>query len=512
MLNLRCLRTIAILFCSVILVAKVFAVSSSDWDRRTNGFDFTTYGWSNPLPDILTRTLQQPFFSGHYINSSEHLGADLMAPAGTAVYSPCDGVIIDAKDFTYWRSNGRDNPDSYLNSRVLIRCTHSLGDFMSVQMHVDNALKSAGASVKAGEQVAELTKTYDPTTGVRTPGNDHLHFGINSNPNFVPPVSVGAITFKGYGVAPSGATVTQANTAGFYDPFSFLSTRIGAGIKATFHGAGSLINPASVGTSACASIGGWGCYRDEVRLHADGSVPLGVFQVGYSSANCTSVDVEAEELYGGARALLPVTIRMGGWSSRSSDVEYRATLPTTVPLEVSSWNVLAISLQNAVSAPKRLKVTCRVGSGQITSPGARLQPSDPRGVALSNGYYWTGNGSVITASGGSIQTPFGYTQDWAKMSSFSANGVGGTFFQWYRSASCPRVRLTANWQTGNFRIRYRSWDTAPSGTLAYDNVYLGEVAGFDFSPTADGYYLIYVYPQQSATTSAVLHDLRLVCM
>jgi murein DD-endopeptidase MepM/ murein hydrolase activator NlpD len=501
----------------VFFVGRANAVSTSDWDQRTNGFNFVTYGWSNPLPDILTRTLAQPFFSSHYfVDGRKHLGTDLMAAAGTMVFSLCQGRILESKDFTYQRNSGRSKYLSYFNSRVTVQCSHSQGDFLAIYMHVDGALVAAGDSVQAGQQIARLTETFDEFD-VRTTANDHLHFGINSDRAFAPPVTAGGVTFNGYGIAPANATIAQANQAGFFDPFSFLSTRLGTGSASTaltFHGAGSLINPTSLQTKVCDSFGGWGCYRDEIRLHADGSTPLGVFQVGRDSSYCTQVNLQLVATAGASMPVQNVKIRLGPWNDRSVDVEYTISLPATIPLLNTAWNLLAVQFPSPISQQAKLLAICAgSGGGLYPTASASRAPANSRGIDLANGYSWTGNGSAISRSGGSVQFPFGNTQDWAKMHSFSGNGTGGTFFQWQKSVACPRVMLSARTDSGHYRIRIRAWDSAPSAAFALEGVYLS--ASSSWSPSAslvplDNYYLIYVYPQP-ASASAATHDLELKC-
>ncbi len=493
-----------------------YAVSTSDWDQRTNGFNFATYGWSNPLPDILTRTLAEPFFSAHYLSDGRrHLGTDLMAPSATKVFSLCQGRIVESKDFTYQRNSGKSKYLSYFDSRLTVRCSHQQGDFLAIYMHVDGALVAAGDNVQAGQQIGQLTETFN-SLEARTTGNDHLHFGVNSNPAFTLGVMAGGVTFNGYGIAPASATIALANQVGFFDPFSFLSTRIGSVSAApSFHGAGSLINPASVQSKVCDAFGGFGCYRDEVRLHADGTIPMGVFQVGRDANHCTQVNLKLEAIAGASVPMQDIKVRVGPWDVRAADVEYTGALPATVTLGSATWNLLAIQLSSAISQPLRLIATC-AGSGgaQYSAMTSPRTPSNQLGVQLADGYLWTGNGSIISRSSGSVGAPFGNAQDWAKMYSYLGNGTGGAFFQWQKSSSCSRVVLSALTDSGHYRVRIRSWSAAPLSGFSQDTVFLNSTS--TWSPAAsltpvDDYFLIEVRPQPSSI-NAGMHNLQLKCM
>ena len=282
-----------------------------------------------------------------------------------------------------------------------------------------------------------------------------------------------------------------------------------------FHGAGSVINPGSIQTKVCDSFGGWGCYRDEVRVHADRSVPLGVFQVGRDSNHCTQVNVRLEAVAGASVPLQNVKVRVGPWDLRSADVEYTVSLPATVPLTGATWNLLAVQFPNIVDQPLKLLATCASNGGaQHPVAASPRAPSNSVGVPLADSYIWTGNGSVISRSGGSVGLPFGSTQDWARMYSYSGNGTGGTFFQWQKSATCSRVALSALTDSGHYRVRIRSWSAAPSAAFSQDAVFLNATTAW--SPSAaltpvDDYYLIEVRPQPSSINSG-MHNLQLKCM
>lgn len=184
---------------------------SYSYNRSPNKGDFTEYGYANPLPNFVGIQQWDALAAPNY---SKHLGVDYMTPAGTAVYSICDGTVTgDTQDFTYQKlSRGRSNKDAYFNSRVIVNCDKGSHKFLTIYGHVDKAL-SAGTGVTKGQKIAQIAPAYNKYNN-RWEANDHLHFGLRSgysNPYWT-----------GWGIAPYPISLSDAQAKGYQDPLNYL--------------------------------------------------------------------------------------------------------------------------------------------------------------------------------------------------------------------------------------------------------------------------------------------------
>lgn len=88
--------------------------------------------------------------SAHFAGRNVHLGVDLWAPAGTAVYAPADGVL---------HSQAYNDKHRDYGGTILLECGGA-GDRWTVLFgHLSRAslsLREAGARVRAGEKIGEL--------------------------------------------------------------------------------------------------------------------------------------------------------------------------------------------------------------------------------------------------------------------------------------------------------------------------------------------------------------------
>jgi len=185
--------------------------SSSDYIQSPNQGDFTRYGYQNPLDGFVGISQWQSLATASY---RTHLGVDYMTPAGSNVYSICDGTVTgESQDFTYQQNvRNRNFHDSYFNSRVIVRCNAPHGSFLAIYGHVDKQSVTDNTQVYAGQKIAEIAPAYK-SSGARYSANDHLHFGIK----------VGSSAFNwGFGIAPRNTTLQEAKAYGFYDPLNYL--------------------------------------------------------------------------------------------------------------------------------------------------------------------------------------------------------------------------------------------------------------------------------------------------
>jgi murein DD-endopeptidase MepM/ murein hydrolase activator NlpD len=106
------------------------------------------------------------FFNGEAKNP--HLGMDISAIQGQAVYAPADGVIAQTGDYFF---NGRT-----------VMIDHGQG-FISMLCHLSQIKVEAGQPVKAGDVIGEVGSTGRAT-------GPHLHWTISLNDTRVDPTWV----------------------------------------------------------------------------------------------------------------------------------------------------------------------------------------------------------------------------------------------------------------------------------------------------------------------------------
>jgi Peptidase family M23 len=452
------------LFLSLLNTSNAVAISSADYEGRAP-VTFTSWGYADPLDSFTSKTLSRSFFSTSYHNdlSLEHTGVDIMTSAGTAVYSICDGSVYESQDYDYQRQvRGRDQYDSYYNSRLVIRCDGTSAPFLAIYMHINSAIISG--RVQKGQLIASITGSYN-NSNIRNSGNDHLHFGINVNANY------SCCTPYGWGIAPYNTTRAQAEIAGFRDFYDYLSTNpnFNKFPVSFFDGAGSLVAPSMLG--ACAVQGGFGCKKDVVKMHPHAQPSTAVFQVLRTIGQCDSVRITG---------LTGAYITVKGWSEGypgsskldSAMTVYKSVFPAEIPLSLGhSWHLISVTSLAPVPAGQTRDVTvdCQIG-GPFASTNTDIAPANGnRGSnldavipKLSNGSYWAGNGSLISFSShfGHPDTIDGYgkTKDVAKKflslpsKSIFQSYTSGTTCKYIELRRDDNVRQGAevNWKPWNF--------------------------------------------------------------
>lgn len=160
--------------------------------------NFRPSAYSLPVPG--NSGTQSNFFAKDYADKigKQHTGVDLPAIAGTNVFSPVNGKIVDyfpngTKSFVIIQEKGKD-------------VQHVLG-----HISCDGGCKK-GQDVFAGKPFGAKVLDYG------TPGSqgDHVHWGAKTGKI---PITRDADGF-GWGQAPATSTVTQATNKGWFDPLT----------------------------------------------------------------------------------------------------------------------------------------------------------------------------------------------------------------------------------------------------------------------------------------------------
>ena len=155
----------------------------------------TAVAQSGPLPVAGPRPISSGYFDPNYPPSEnrQHLGIDILAPTGTAVYAPVEGDIVTD------RTGDPDVMQAYLVIRVRGGVEHVLG-------HIASTVR-VGAHVKAGQQVGTIRSWPGQ------PRRSHVHWGINR---------IGVAQAMrgdwGWGRAPVTATRADAAARGWVSP------------------------------------------------------------------------------------------------------------------------------------------------------------------------------------------------------------------------------------------------------------------------------------------------------
>ncbi len=147
------------------------------------------------LPVAGPRPISSGYFDANYPPSEnrQHLGIDILAPVGTAVYAPVEGdVIVENTGVT-------DIMQAYLVIHARNGIEHVLG-------HITSTVRR-GAHVQAGQQVG-IIRAWPGQ-----PARSHVHWGVNT---------IGVAQAMrgdwGWGRAPVTATRAEAAARGWVVP------------------------------------------------------------------------------------------------------------------------------------------------------------------------------------------------------------------------------------------------------------------------------------------------------
>jgi len=459
-LKLKFMVNLLIIFL-IIFVYNSYAVSTRDYDQKSNPFSLKDYGYADPFSGFKGSKIEQPFLSDHYPYGKKHLGADFMAPAGTVLYSICDGIVLsDSLDMTENKvKRGRDDYDAYFNSRLFIQC-ESPKSFLVIYGHIDKVQNYLGEyyigkRVYKGQPVGEIAEAYT-VYGARNTDNDHLHFGINTK----------GIKFyygsTGWGIAESYETEENIKAKGYVDPFEFLLTsEVQTGnITTIFDGAGSLVYP----LADC-----FGCNKDIAIMHPNGfNLPSTVvFQWRYDSSKCPYLNLYSED------GDIDVYISSKEWSKNKLIYTFKYKLNAngvTIrrPSEETEWFNIVVTSQNPIS--KNFTIGARCVSSYTDVYKEFVRPT-PEFIDVTGNYIWTGTGSLISyITDENYDRGLGLNKDYVIAMRYSDTLDKKVFasLQWYVGDNCKRITIEAlcvvdkKLQSCNDKfvldeIRYKPW-------------------------------------------------------
>ena len=103
----------------------------------------------------------------------------------------------------------KDDYRRYFNAFLIIE--HNCGglELYGHYGHIKSNLKN-GDTVSKGNPIGLIRESFN-TNNQRTPNNDHLHFGVNTN----------KAVKSGWGIAPDGTTCEALAKKGWVDPITY---------------------------------------------------------------------------------------------------------------------------------------------------------------------------------------------------------------------------------------------------------------------------------------------------
>lgn len=435
-------KFIFILFMIIYWNSNLFAISTADYEGKRNKLNLTIYGYANPMDGFVGATLLKAYFAAHYYGGKKHLGTDIMNPAGTKIYSICDGIVKESQDMTYKKGTGRNNYNAYWTSRVIIQCEKP--KCLVIYGHVDKVSVSKNNKITKGQPIGELAKAYY-INNKRYTANDHLHFGINIHNNIT------YNTYWGFGIGPSSATRVDASNKGFKDPFEFLTSNIvndEATIinKGIFDGAGSIIDPSAVGD---------GLNKDIAVMHShtpDNSTIVFQWQSSNNSNSCKYLDILTEN----GEDLGDVTVTTRGWNSAFPNTQNKEIFEVKLDKEAFSikkdskntgWTLISITSKKPLSTNDNwIRAKCSNNSFKTKNRKYLLQndfnTDDNKLVSVTHDYWWSGNGSIISSNNKNNDSipreQYGIDHD----SAISYSGHNSfTAFQWQTNYKCQKLKI-----------------------------------------------------------------------
>jgi hypothetical protein len=236
-----------------------------------------------------------------------------------------------------------------------------------------------------------------------------------------------------------------------------------------FDGAGSLVDPSNGG--ACNAKGGYGCYRDVVRMHPNSLPSTAVFQVLRVPGQCDSVKIEG--LLGASVAVKQWNEGYPGSRGNALSTVYRSVFPAQIPLSSdSAWHLISVTSLSPIPAGsiRDVLMTCQAfgvnaSTNTETAPplASRANNLDAVIPKFDSNSYWGGNGSLISFSAnafnGDTQAGYGRTQDVAKkLITLPSKSIFQIF---NNSQTCKYVRLARKDGGSMFAaIQWKPWSQA----------------------------------------------------
>jgi len=256
-----------------------------------------------------------------------------------------------------------------------------------------------------------------------------------------------------------------------------------ANYQGTFDGAGSLVNPLDQGA---------GRNFDIVKLHPhDNSGSVGVFQWKYDNNFCSKIELFSSSSLG------DVLIQVKGWSDHTFKQSFKVNLKAKEKVTIESdsyWTTLALTTLEPLDHRTDLIARCATDNDEFYN--ANREEVEANLVDVTNDYYWTGTGSLITDSDNLEDGGFGYMLDLATTYS-SMKGL--TSFQWKATDRCSDITISKAGLTEKVAVNgisIKKWDKATWSNTGCNNL----PCSISKSPD-DSYYVIKIKTNANALDS-----------
>jgi len=269
---------------------------------------------------------------------------------------------------------------------------------------------------------------------------------------------------------------------------SYFSGGGSSGNISNFDGAGSLIDS----SQDCD-----GCQKDVAKMHPhDNSNPSTVVFQWKNDSKCDHIEISTKSDIGEVINIGEVIIQSRAWNNPVNTIAYRGSLPLSVPQQ-GSWNITAITSTGPITTSTRVIARCKQSYESYYSGN----PITPELVGFDFGYYWMGNGSLMSFAG----TGTGKTEDFV-ITSDSHKSL--TVFQWYASDSCSQVRISDRWDENAVmpltdEVAFKLWNSAEKWKASG----CSSIPCFITAPS-NGYYLVKIKTDPGAVPNG---QLKMTC-
>ena len=181
-----------------------------------------------------------------------------------------------------------------------------------------------------------------------------------------------------------------------------------------------------------------------------------VFQWRYDKNTCSQLDITSEESIGN------VILKSKSWNGdtieKSEKIRLNAGIPITIKRPVNNkWITFSITTTKPLKFSNMIYANCRT-SDDIEKVGIRSNIEKDL-VEVSNNYFWSGTGSLISFIKDRGSNQFGINKDYAI--TFKKH-KSLTSFQWYASSSCSKLEIK-NLENNNIKsfinkVSIKKWD------------------------------------------------------
>lgn len=379
---------------------------------------------------------------------NRHLGVDLGIRSGSNVVSMCDGTV---------RHNNTQFADIW-NSKVILEHNCNGRVLFGIYGHISSSL-AVGATVTAGTIIGQV-KDWG--------GNSHLHMGIS-------------IYYRDAYWGYTSSTSPESDFKNFVDFRTILATQPDVPY---FDGTGSLIDP----QGSC----GDGCKSDVIKLHPhETQRSAGFFQVYRLAGVCEAVNLSGDLMY--------ADVEVKSWDSYSGNSVYYTlgSLPAAVPLNNTTWNVIAVKTVSPIPQGQTRTVTATCVAQSSMSANVTKKPSGTP-TEFNENYFWGGNGSLISHTNNRAANGFGKNKDTVillkdkkTLSVFQVNTSFCKNVRFTTSATPAAMSLELSWKLWN----EKEWQGSTTINSGYR---------FSFPTTANPWWILKVKAAPTGLTSSTV--------